>query len=283
MKVIITGATGFIGNYVINELLKSNVEVVTTSTNIDKAKTFDWFNSVTYVALNLKELDLSVNYFEYFDKPDLLIHLAWEGLPNYKDGFHVEENLPRHFKFIENLIRNGLKDITIAGTCFEYGMKEGCLSEEMDCFPTNAYAIAKNELRIKIEQLKTGYDFSFKWIRLFYMYGKGQSQNSIISLLDKAIENNDLSFNMSGGEQVRDYLPIDIVSKNIVKIALQNNVLGVINCCSGKEISLRDFVVNYLKEKNKSISLNLGYYPYNDFEPFKFWGNNELLNRIISI
>jgi nucleoside-diphosphate-sugar epimerase len=281
MKVLVTGATGFIGNYVINELLKNDIDVIATSTNTNKAQNFDWFNNVTYLPFNLKEFNTSVNYFEYFDSPDILFHLAWEGLPNYKDSFHIEENLPRHFNFLKNLIKNGLKDITITGTCFEYGMKEGCLSEYMNCEPNNAYAIAKNELRLQIEKLKLNYDFSFKWIRLFYMYGKGQSQNSLISQLDSAIANSELVFNMSGGEQVRDFLPVEKVSEIIVKVAMQNVVVGVINCCSGKEITLKDFVINYLKENNKDIKLNLGFYPYTDYEPMRFLGNVNKLNSII--
>jgi nucleoside-diphosphate-sugar epimerase len=280
MKVLVTGATGFIGNYVITELLKKNVEVIATSTNTSKAQNFDWFDDVTYLPFNLKEFDSSVNYFEYFDEPDVLIHLAWEGLPNYKDLFHIDENLPRHYNFLENIIRNGLKDMTITGTCFEYGMKEGCLDEEMKCEPTIAYGKAKNELREQIENLKCKQEFSFKWIRLFYMYGKGQSKNSLISQLDWAVANNNEVFNMSGGKQIRDFLPVEKVAENIVKAAMQNEVIGVINCCSGKEISLKEFVINYLKEKNKNIKLNPGFYPYTDYEPMRFWGNNIKMKKI---
>ena len=71
---------------------------------------------------------------------------------NYKAAFHVEENLPRHFAFINNLVNNGVADITITGTCFEYGMQEGCLSELMETYPANAYAIAKDLLRRKLEE-----------------------------------------------------------------------------------------------------------------------------------
>jgi nucleoside-diphosphate-sugar epimerase len=280
MKILVTGATGFISNYVIAELLKKNIEVIATSTNAKKAKTFDWYSNVHYIPFNLKQFDSSVSYFEYFEKPDVLIHLAWEGLPNYKEPFHVEENLPRHFNFLKNLITNGLKDINITGTCFEYGMKQGCLTEEMECNPTNAYAIAKNELRIALEKLQKGFNFEFKWVRLFYMYGKGQSANSLFSQLDKAIENNEAVFNMSGGEQERDYLKVEEVAENIVNITLQKNVTGIINCCSGVPIKIKDFVTAYLNEKHKKITLNLGFYPYIDYEPMRFWGDRNKLNRI---
>ncbi len=78
---------------------------------------------------------------------------------------------------------------------------------------------------------------------------------------------------MSGGEQLRDYLPVEKVAEYIVRTALQNDVTGVINCCSGKPVSVRKLIEDYLEEKKKNIRLNLGYYPYPDYEPMAFWGD----------
>ncbi|MBK9533321.1 MAG: NAD(P)-dependent oxidoreductase [Chitinophagaceae bacterium] len=283
-KILITGATGFIGNYVVAQLLQKGYNVIATSSDMDKAKKAEWYSKVKYIPFDLKRFDESVNYFTFFECPDAMIHLAWEGLPNYKEVFHVEENLPRHYKFLKNIIQNGLKDITVSGTCLEYGMKEGCLIENMDCEPGNPYAIAKNELRKKLELLtqQDEFQFHFKWVRIFYMHGKGQGPNSLISQLDKALETSEPVFNMSGGEQERDFLSVEKVADYIVKIALQNKVLGVINCCSGKPVAVRQFVEDYLKQQNKSIRLNLGYYQYTDYEPMKFWGDNKKLKKIVN-
>ena len=282
-KVLITGATGFIGNYVVQELLNKGFEVIATSSNIEKAKSFPWFSSVTYIEFNIKKISDSINYFDFFRKPDIVIHLAWEGLPNYKNDFHLIENLPRHFSFIENLLKNGLQDITITGTCFEYGMQEGCLTEETPAMPGNPYAIAKNELRKKVESLKDKYSFSFKWARLFYMWGKGQNPKSLIAQLETALQNGDAIFNMSGGEQVRDFSPVEDVAANIVSVAIQKKVEGIINICSGKPVTVKTFVENYLQQRNIKIQLNLGFYPYPDFEPMKFWGSNEKFKKITRV
>ena len=280
MKTLVTGVTGFIGNYVVSELLKNNCQVIATSVHEEKARDASWFPQVKYIPFNLKEFNNNTDLFSYFEQPDAMIHLAWEGLPNYKESFHLEENLPRHLAFLTNLINNGVTNLTVTGTCFEYGMKEGCLSEEMDCEPANPYAIAKNELRIELQLLNASQSFNFKWIRLFYMYGQGQSVKSLISQLETALDNNEPEFNMSGGEQVRDFLQVEEVAANIVTIALQNKVQGIINCCSGTPVTVKAFVENYLKERNKSITLNLGYYPYTDYEPMKFWGDNSKLKLI---
>jgi nucleoside-diphosphate-sugar epimerase len=280
-KVLVTGATGFIGNYVIKELLKHNVEVIATSSNKEKAKQQLWFDEVKYVEFNFNLLDPSTNYFLYFNEPDISIHLAWEGLTNYKSSFHLEKNLPKHKTFLKNLIEHGLKDLTVTGTCLEYGLQEGCLKEEMETSPSTPYAIAKDELRVYLQQLQEQYPFTFKWVRLFYMYGKGQNPNSLLSQLDRALKNGETVFNMSGGAQTRDYLPITVVAENIVRIALQIKTEGIINCCSGVGITVNKFVQDYLKSINKTIKLNLGYYPYTDYEPMHFWGNTTKLNKAL--
>ncbi|MES2893033.1 MAG: NAD(P)-dependent oxidoreductase [Bacteroidota bacterium] len=281
-KVLVTGATGFIGNHVINQLLQKNYEVVASSSSIDKAKLKNWFASVKYIPLDLAQFDKGVNYASYFDHPDHVIHLAWEGLPNYKASFHVEKNLPRHFAFLENLTANGVTDLTVTGTCFEYGMQEGCLAESLETFPANSYAVAKDTLRKRLEILQQKTGFRLKWVRLFYMYGTGQNPNSLLSQLDQALAKAEAVFNMSGGEQQRDYLPVEQVAANILDIALQANVTGVINCCSGTPVKVKDFVENYLNAKQATIKLNLGYYPYADYEPMNFWGDDKKLNSIKS-
>lgn len=282
-KILVTGATGFIGNYVIEQLLQQkDFAIIASSSTIENARSADWFPLVKYIPFNLKEFDDSINYYEFFDRPDVMIHLAWEGLPNYKAAFHIEENLPRHYSFLKNCVQNGLTDVTITGTCFEYGMKEGVLTEDMNTKPANAYAIAKDILRKQLEQLQIINRFQFKWIRLFYMYGSGQSPNSLLSQLDKALKNGEIVFNMSAGEQEKDYLPVEKVAVYIVKIALQEKVTGIINCCSGLPITVKAFVENYLAERKKHIQLNLGYYPYADYEPMRFWGDNQKLKTIIN-
>ncbi|MGZ3852776.1 MAG: NAD-dependent epimerase/dehydratase family protein, partial [Flavisolibacter sp.] len=233
------------------------------------------------LSLDLNTLDADKDYFGYFGYPDVLIHLAWEGLPNYKSTFHIEENLPRHFSFLANLVQNGLKDVTVTGTCFEYGLREGSLDEDIPSSPANPYAMAKDSLRKMLEELKGLFPFSLKWVRLFYMYGEGQNPNSILAQLERAIQNKEAVFNMSGGEQTRDYLPVEKVSEYIVRIALQNQTEGIINCCSGFPVSIKNLVTNYLNQRASSIKLNLGFYPYPDYEPMAFWGNNEKLKAIL--
>lgn len=281
MKVLVTGATGFIGYHVIHELLSRKCEVVATDIDITKAKEKDWYSRVSFVEHIIGE-EKDENLLAKFHQPDSMIHLAWQGLPNYKSLFHFEEGLPKQYSFLKKLVEDGLKDLTVAGTCFEYGMKSGCLNEEMMPEPANPYALAKNTLRLFLEELKKISNFNFKWVRLFYLYGKGQNPKSLLAQLDTALENGDAVFNMSGGQQVRDYLPVEAVAANLVSAALQKKVTGIINCCSGQPITVEALVKQYLAAKNKTIQLNLGYYPYPDYEPMEFWGDAAKLKQVLS-
>ena len=282
MKILVTGASGFIGQHVVKALLDAGHEVIATGTDTSKAATIPALVGVLFIPYRFPLSGDSQNLFQLFGEPDAVIHLAWQGLPNYKSTFHLDQNLFPHFLFLKNLVVNGLKNLTVTGTCFEYGMQSGPLSEEMPTVPANPYALAKDSLRRFLEALKAEHDFSLKWTRLFYMYGKGQSANSLIPLLDQAIDRGDAVFNMSGGEQLRDYLPVEIVAPHISCIATQMVHEGVINCCSGTPISVRRLVEEHIQKRGSAIQLNLGYYPYPDYEPMAFWGDNGRLNELLS-
>ena len=281
-KILVTGASGFIGRYVVERLLEEDIDVIATSANEEKARLLPWFSRVRYLPFDLTRFDNTVDYFQFFGRPDAAIHLAWEGLPNYKAEFHVDVNYPRHAAFLENLVKHGLRDITVTGSCMEYGMQQGAFREEQPAMAEHAYGRGKEALRKFLMSLGQQYHIPVKWARLFYMYGKGQSPKSLLSQLEKALETGEKSFNMSGGEQVRDYLPVDQVAAYIVRVALQNEITGTINVCSGKPITVKQLVEDYLRKTGRTIQLNLGFYPYTDYEPMSFWGDATKMQTIIN-
>jgi nucleoside-diphosphate-sugar epimerase len=277
MKVAVTGASGFIGKYVAAELerrsISSTLILRPSKTPPGKLANFN------YVEINLH--DYPENLYEIMGSPDILIHLAWDGLPNYTSHHHFETELPGQFQFLKQLIKSGLQNLVVAGTCFEYGMQSGSLSEDLPCQPLNPYGFAKSALRCQLEFLQRVHYFKMTWARLFYMYGDGQAKSSLFSSLKQAAENGDKIFNMSGGEQLRDYLAVTNVAKYIVSLALKEQNNGIINICSGRPISVRKLVEQWILENNWSIDLNLGHYLYPDYEPLAFWGNCKKLNQCL--
>jgi len=268
MKVAVTGASGFIGRYVLAELAKHAVDVVAVTRK--SAHLQDLRDVVQVVELDVA--NPGPDDFEKLGRPDVLIHLAWDGLPNYKSLHHYETELPRQYRFLKSLIEGGLRSLLVTGTCFEYGMQSGALSAEMPTRPNNPYGYAKDALRQQLAYLRIEKEFTLTWARLFYMYGEGQPASSLYPKLREAVLRGDKVFDMSGGEQLRDYLPVTEVARRIVQLAMGDKGVPVVNICSGKPISVRKLVEQWVQDNHWNIQLNLARYPYPDYEPMAFWG-----------
>jgi dTDP-6-deoxy-L-talose 4-dehydrogenase (NAD+) len=177
------------------------------------------------------------------------------------------------------MIEAGLPSLLVTGTCFEYGMQSGPLAADMLTKPNNPYGYAKDALQKQLMFLKSTANFNLTWARLFYMYGDGQPRTSLYPKLKEAVSLGDKVFNMSGGEKLRDYLPVEEVARQIAQLAMARKDIGAINICSGSPVSVRSLVEQWLADNGWEIELNLGHYPYPDYEPMAFWGVREGLDE----
>lgn len=279
MKVAVTGATGFVGRHVVRELAtRHGVEVVAASRHSPAAGVLP--DGVRHVNLDIAAP--SAHGLAQLGNPDVLIHLAWSGLPNYKSLHHFETHLCEQYRFLSGLVHAGLPSLVCTGTCFEYGMQSGELDEDIVPNPSNAYGFAKDALRRELELLKATRKFDLTWARLFYMYGDGQPATSLYSQLIAAGERGDARFKMSPGDQLRDFLPTTKVAEYLVALALHAPGAGVVNVCSGQPISVRSLVESWIEQRGWRMTLELGHYPYPDYEPMAFWGAAERLRRLLS-
>lgn len=277
MKIAVTGASGFLGRHVLGALLQHDVEIIAVSRD---AKRLEGLGA----AVRVVEMDIASpagDSYKQIGSPDILIHLAWDGLPNYKSRHHFETELPRQYHFLKGMIDAGLPSLLVTGTCFEYGMQSGALAADMQTAPSTPYGFAKDCLRKQLGFLKLETAFKLTWARLFYMYGEGQPATSLYPKLREAVSRGDVTFNMSGGEQLRDYLPVGEVARQIVQLALAQRDIGAINVCSGKPVSVRSLVEQWKRDNGWKIELNLGHYPYPDYEPMAFWGERPELDAIL--
>ncbi len=279
MIVAVSGASGFIGQHVLMELARHPVDVVAMVRDATKVV---GVNSRTQV-VQIDVKSASEDTFRAIGYPDVLIHLAWGGLPNYQSLHHIEDELPSQYRFLANLVKAGLPALVVSGTCFEYGMQSGPLSESLETRPHNPYGYAKDALRRQLEFLRQPRPFLLTWARLFYLYGDGQSETSLWPQLKRAVAQGEEVFNMSGGEQLRDYLHINHAAKHLVSLALKKANLGTVNICSGNPSSVRSLVEGWIRKNGWRISLNLGHYGYPDYEPMAFWGDCRKLHENVGV
>lgn len=273
MKIVVTGATGFIGNHLVPELLQRGHDVVAVARTRPDVTRCSWLDDVEFVAADVHAL--SGQETTRLSQADAAVHLAWPGLPNYRQTFHVDDVLPRQIAFLKSLIDGGLRHLLVAGTCFEYGLSGGCLDEATAAEPVTFYGLAKDALRRYLSLLEDPQDRVVQWARLFYLHGAGQSGHSLLAQLDRAIAAGNRTFDMSGGEQLRDYLPVSEAAHRLATLLEHPECDGIINLCSGTPVSIRSLVERHLKERGASIELNLGAYPYPPHEPMAFWGSIE--------
>lgn len=272
MKLAVTGASGFVGRYVCAELQRRAVTMV--AANGPRGASVSGAPSVDVH-------DAALDAFERLGRPDTVIHLAWGGLPNYQSLHHFEQELPAQHRFLKGLVAAGVKHLIVTGTCLEYGMQSGPLAETLPEQPTTPYGFAKHALYQQLRFLQRAHPFTLTWCRCFYVYGKGQAANSLLSQLERAVEQGERVFNMSGGEQLRDFVAVEEAARLIVELALSKRDLGVVNICSGKPASVRRRVEEWLAENGWSIELNLGHWPYPEYEPFAFWGDDTKLRELL--
>jgi nucleoside-diphosphate-sugar epimerase len=275
MRIAVTGASGFVGEYVLTELMRyTDLDIVVLAHDArgmaDGLALLPQSHRIQVVPFEL-HAPASKLYVE-IGKPDAMIHLAWSGLPNYLSLHHFETELPAQYRFLSMMIDAGLKSLLVTGTCFEYGDQSGGILANSLTQPTNPYGYAKDALYKQLRYLQKHSDFDLTWARLFYMYGPGQGKNSLYTLLSEAAQRGDTSFDMSGGEQLRDFLPVQEVATRLVKLIMNPDDRGAVNICHGKPTSVRNLAEAWCQQYDWKIQLNFGRLPYPTYEPMAFWG-----------
>ncbi len=277
MNIAVTGASGFLGKHVVSELVSRGVEP--TILLRQESVLPDIFRDLSLVRFDIA--NPPDDAFDQLAQPDILIHLAWSGLPNYQSLHHFETELPTQYRFLRNLMTGGLSHLVVSGTCFEYGMQSGCLLETAEANPKNSYGFAKDSLRRQLQYLTKTVPCDLTWTRLFYLYGQGQAPSSLYMQLLGAASRGEKIFDMSGGEQLRDYLSVEEAARILCDLAVGSSRPEIVNICSGKPISVRRLVEEWAAQRHWQMQFNLGVYPYPDYEPMAFWGSTEKLTKIL--
>lgn len=275
MKILVTGANGYIGRHVVCKLLDQGHEVTACDvrlTEVDKRATLLEYNILS---------GSYINAYEELGSPDVCLHMAW------RDGFvHNSSNhmgdVSNHYKFMCSLIDGGLKQLAVMGTMHEVGYYEGAIEEDTPCYPISPYGIAKDALRRSIQLYAKSHDCILQWIRAYYIVGDDLKSNSIFAKIRTAVLEGKKSFPFTSGKNKYDFIEIEELALQISAVITQKDVLGIINCCSGKPMSLGERVEAFLKENNLDISLEYGVFPDRDYDSPCVYGNDSKIRMILS-
>lgn len=172
--------------------------------------------------------------------PDVTLHLAWEGLPDYGD-----EVCRRNFKYGEKLFavaaQGGCRCILSAGSCWEYKRRQGELAEVAEIEVGKTFPAAKNDLRLAGEAISKEYGMKFYWPRIFYAYGPGQRKTSLIPYIISSLQDGVVP-EIRNLNDKHDFVYVDDVAKAIVMIIEKQPDKMVYNIGSGHSTSVRDVV-----------------------------------------
>ncbi len=275
MKIAVTGGSGFIGNNLLKILVKNKKNQII---NLYRSKKFN-HPRVQNIKFDLNK-KMNKNFYQNIGKPEYLIHLAWDKLDNYDSKIHLKI-LKQNIIFFKNFFNSPFKKIFVMGTCFEYGKRSGELKENFKTKPNNHYSKSKDKLKKILFNLFKKKKTLILWGRLFYVFGENQNSRTLYGQINKSIKGKKKIFNMSRGDQTRDYLYINDVVNIIINLIKKSHKSDVINICSGRPVSLKKLVNDWLKKKKYKIKINYGHYEYSKNEAKNFWGNSDKLKKIL--
>lgn len=272
MKVLVTGANGYLGQGIIKKLHEMGHNVVATD-----YKTNNVITSVRSIACDLFKVE---DPYEYFGKPEVLLHLAWrDGFVHYSDA-HIQD-LPLHYQFIEKMSNGGINKISIMGSMHEIGFYEGSVNEDTKCNPTTPYGIGKNALRQLVYMLSTQKNFSYQWFRGYYIVGNSQYGSSIFSKITAAVHDGKKEFPFTQGLNQFDFIDYKDFCEQVVAGICQSKINGIINICTGRPEKLSDRVERFIKENNYDITLKYGAFPDRPYDSKAIWGDDSKIKKIL--
>lgn len=272
MKILVTGANGYLGQGIVKALLDRGQEVIAAdfSTQYIDARAHKISCDLFHVA----------DPYHYFNEPDVLLHLAWrDGFKHYSDA-HIDD-LPNHYHFIKTMIEAGIKQVAIMGSMHEIGFYEGSINENTPSNPVTPYGIAKLALRNITQVLCKQHEIKFQWLRGYYIVGNSKFGSSIFSKITAAAENGENEFPFTMGQNQYDFTDYKDFCDDVAAAVCQSEVLGIIEIASGHPEKLADRVERFIKDNKYQIELKYGAFPDRPYDSKAVWGNNNKIQKIL--
>lgn len=237
MRIFITGGTGFVGSQVVRELQSEENALLLLSRQ--STDTLAKMPNVDIVPGDLSDIEKWKDKVKRF-KPQVAIHMAWESLPNYDSRTSIQ-NLNYGLNLITLLAESGCESVICTGSCWEYGQQTGRLSEDLIPQSTNAFTAAKNALHWLGREIAKEKSMHFIWTRLFYVYGPGQREQTLIPYIIRCVRQGKKPEIKTPGTR-NDFVYVEDVARAISAIVKKHEKDGVYNVGSGSSTSVQDIV-----------------------------------------
>jgi UDP-glucose 4-epimerase len=264
MRCLVTGATGFVGSWLVRRLLTDGHSVAAlTRPARELRRIHTLLPSIVQIEGDLSCISKSRSAIQSFG-PEAVFHLGWTGGNSSRflnDPAQVYENVPGSLDLMRVAAEAGASTFVNFGSCAEYGQYCIPVRESDPALPTNLYGSAKHCVEQMGLALAPILGLRFVSLRLFWAFGPADDESRLVpSLIQKMLLGERHA--MTKGEQVWDYLYIDDVIEAVVRVANTPSAKGVFNLGSGRPERLRDVAEQIARMAGDMSLLGLGDIPY---------------------
>jgi UDP-glucuronate decarboxylase len=276
MRVLVTGASGFIGSHVVRTLVSQGHEVtalVRPESSLRRlADLKGRYRVASYSAGESSSLQALLGDWH----PEACTHLAWYAVPGqYLDSPENVRSLAMSLRLLEELAETGCRHVVMTGTCYEYDTDVGYLREDGPLHPVTLYAAAKLAMSMLGEIRASQLGLGFAWARIFYLYGPYEDERRLVPALVRSLLSG-TEFQATTGTQVRDYLHVEDVASALSALAVQE-VAGTYNICSGEQVTIAALITEIARIAGRPDLIRLGALPQRPGEPTFICGDNSRL------
>ena len=273
-RVLLTGATGFIGRNTIAPLVAKGYEVhAVSSRQIDSLG-----QGANWHCANLLDSKETARLMAEI-RPTHLLHFAWYAEPG------KFWKAPENFRWLEAsiaLLRHfreaGGQRVVMAGTCAEYDWDYGYCSEAVTpCRPATPYGVCKNALQETLRAYSAEESLSSAWGRIFFLYGPGEHPARLVSSVITSLLRGEVA-RCTHGNQIRDFLHVGDVASAFVAL-LGSAVEGPVNIASGRPVLLREVVLVAADILKANERVQFGVIPAPENGPPLLVGDNRRLSE----
>jgi nucleoside-diphosphate-sugar epimerase len=274
-RLLLTGATGFLGRHILERAKDCGAEVFATCRN-PPAKS----GGVRWIAADLLHPEACHGLIAEA-RPTHLIHSAWIATPGVFWASPANADwLTAGIALLKAFGDYGGQRFVGVGTCAEYDWSGEVFAEDRTpALPTTPYGKAKAAMASATDAFAARYGFSFAWGRVFLPYGPGDAPERLVpTLLRGLLKGEDIK--LSEGTQVRDFLYAPDGADLIVRLAASAE-LGVFNVGTGVGSSVRAVAERLAQAVGRSDLLRFGALPARAGEPDTLVADMEKVARLV--